>query len=137
MNKFFNKYIKKHFNEIHSIDFIISDLGERMADGGKNIKILRNDNPVRDNNPSWFPPKAQQTDHICTFLKQLIDNELGTKDSYIGLKVDVVTETETYTWDVKAVDYYASSGTVILKTEPRQGGHLLDDARLPCELQLL
>ena len=121
LDAFFNKYIRKHFNQVNSIDFIISDLGERMTDGGRNIKILRNDNPVRTNNPDWFPPKAQQTDHICTFLKQLMDNELGTKDSYVGLKVEVVTETKTYTWDVKAVDYYASSGTVILRTDPRQG----------------
>ena len=121
LDAFFDKYIRKHFNQVNSIDFIISDLGERMADGGRNIKILRNDNPVRTNNPDWFPPKAQQTDHICTFLKQLMDNELGTKDSYVGLKVEVVTETKTYTWDVKAVDYYASSGTVILKTDSRQG----------------
>ena len=73
---FFKKVIKK-LNQVHSQDYIESELGDNISATAKYIKIVNGQ-------------------HIETFLKRLISEGLGDANSYVGLKVEVVKNDKVY-----------------------------------------
>ena len=90
LDSFFNKYIKKHFNEAHSEDYIESDLGDNISATAKYIKILGGQ-------------------HIETFLRSLISNNVGTDASYNNLVVQVIKDDNIYEGVVEKTDVNSSS----------------------------
>ena len=90
LDSFFNKYIKKHFNEAHSEDYIESDLGDNISATAKYIKILGGQ-------------------HIETFLRSLISNNVGTDASYNNLVVQVIKDDNLYEGVVEKTDVNSSS----------------------------
>ena len=90
LDSFFNKYIKKHFNEAHSEDYIESDLGDNISATAKYIKILSGQ-------------------HIETFLRSLISNNVGTDASYNNLVVQVIKDDNIYEGVVEKTDVNTSS----------------------------
>lgn len=83
VEKFFNKVIKK-LNQVHSQDYIESELGDNISATAKYIKIVNGQ-------------------HIETFLKQLINEGIGDINSYIGLKVEVLANNKVYSGIIEIV----------------------------------
>ena len=83
VEKFFDKFIKK-LNQVHSQEYIESELADNIGSTAKYIKIANGQ-------------------HIETFLKQLINEGIGDANSYVGLKVEVIKNDKVYSGVVEIV----------------------------------
>ena len=84
-NAFFDNYVKEMFNEVHSIDYIESELGDTIGSAAKYIQI-------------------KNGQHINTFFRFLIDNGLGDITIYNNLTVQVIKGDKTYSGIVERTE---------------------------------
>lgn len=102
VEKFFDKFIKK-LNQVHSQDYIESELGDNI---GANAKYVRVNNGQ----------------HIETFLKQLIAEGIGNVNSYVGLKIEVIKDNKVYSGEVEIVQI--NSTNIILRPKEAFGEYI-------------
>lgn len=102
VEKFFDKFIKK-LNQVHSQDYIESELGDNI---GANAKYVRVNNGQ----------------HIETFLKQLIAEGIGNVNSYVGLKIEVIKDDKVYSGEVEIVQI--NSTNIILRPKEAFGEYI-------------
>ncbi|MBP3201268.1 MAG: hypothetical protein J6M39_06435 [Lachnospiraceae bacterium] len=100
LDSFFYKYIKKHFNQVHSQDYIESDLADNIGSAAKYIKIANGQ-------------------HIETFLKRLINEGLGDANSYVGLKIEVLANDKVYSGIVEIVQI--NTNNIVLRPKEAFG----------------
>lgn len=107
---FFKKVIKK-LNQVHSQDYIESELGDNISATAKYIKIANGQ-------------------HIETFLKRLINEGLGDANSYVGLKIEVLTNNKVYSGIVEIVQI--NTNNIVLRPKEAFG----ESIQMPATVRL-